>query len=55
VFGATWFFVVTHFSTWQIDEILITLPNDFVHLVEKPTDLQLMNEACGGYHLVKDG
>lgn len=28
----------------QIDEILITLPNDFVHLVEKPTDLQLMNE-----------
>ena len=30
---------------WQIDEILITLPNNFVHLVEKPTDLQLMNEA----------
>ena len=29
----------------QIDEILITLPYGFVHLVEKPTDLQLMNEA----------
>lgn len=28
----------------QIDEILITLPYGFVHLVEKPTDLQLMNE-----------
>ena len=29
----------------QIDEILITLPRNFVHLVEKPTDLQLMNEV----------
>ncbi|CAJ1451405.1 unnamed protein product [Effrenium voratum] len=28
----------------QVDEILITLPNGFVHNVEKPTDLQLMNE-----------
>ncbi|CAJ1331652.1 unnamed protein product, partial [Effrenium voratum] len=27
-----------------VDEILITLPNGFVHNVEKPTDLQLMNE-----------
>eukprot|EP00931_Biecheleriopsis_adriatica_P048558 TRINITY_DN28067_c0_g1_i1.p1 TRINITY_DN28067_c0_g1~~TRINITY_DN28067_c0_g1_i1.p1 ORF type:complete len:3244 (-),score=551.12 TRINITY_DN28067_c0_g1_i1:114-9845(-) len=28
----------------QIDEILITLPAGFTHLVEKLTDLQLMNE-----------
>lgn len=37
----------------QIDEILITLPRGFVHLVEKPTDLQLMNEV---WHAVgRDG
>ena len=36
----------TDTAVWaQIDEILITLPYGFVHLVEKPTDLQLMNEA----------
>ena len=35
-------------ATTQIDEILITLPRGVVHLVEKLTDLQLMNEAGEG-------
>lgn len=33
----------------QINEILITLPKDFRHLVEKTTDFQLMNEDMPGY------